>query len=185
MVWSRRRLAIAPLALAGALSMSPFLVGTASAAPGLAAYGPAHCTVTVSISPKPPIAAGSTITITLSGTCGNRTFTVTLHSASITLGSITTDASGAGSGAFTIPASTTPGTHTIVVSDTVGDSSAITITVLAAAPAAATPAAPQGSNSLPLTGTDAAALGAVGAGAIGVGGMLVLGSRRRRAASFR
>jgi LPXTG-motif cell wall-anchored protein len=184
MVWSRRRLAIAPLALAGALSVSPFLVGPATASPRVAAYAPAHCTVTVSISPRPPIRAGSTITITLSGTCGNRTFTITLHSASITLGTIDTDASGAGSGAFTIPSSLASGAHTIVVSDSVGDSSAIAITVAGTA-AVATPAASQGSGSLPLTGTDAAALGAVGAGAIGLGGMLVLSSRRRRAASFR
>lgn len=185
MLWSRRRLVIAPLMLAGAMAVSPFLAGPASASTRIAAYGPAACSVSVSISPQPPITAGSKITISLSGTCGNRTFTVTLHSATITLGTITTDASGLGSGAFTIPANLAPGSHSIVVSDAVGNSGAIAITVLAATPAAATPAASQGTQTLPFTGTDAAGLGAVGAGAIGIGGLIVLGSRRRRAANLR
>jgi LPXTG-motif cell wall-anchored protein len=182
MRWSGRRLLIGPLMLAGAMAASPVLAGPASASARIPAYGPGACSVSVSISPKPPIQAGSTVTISLSGTCGSRSFTVTLHPDGTVLGTITTGASGSGSGAVTIPASVSSGSHTIVVSDAVGNSGAIAITVLSGTPAAS---GTGGHGSLPLTGTDATALGAVGAGAIGLGGLIVLGSRRRRAANFR
>ena len=41
-----------------------------------------------------------------------------------------------------------------------------------------------GSGPLAFTGTDAVATGAVGAGVLGVGGLLVLGSRKRRRSNF-
>ncbi len=178
----RRRVAllVGPLALVAAATMSPVLATSASASPAITAYGPTSCTITISITPN-PVGLGATITITISGTCGNDTIIIVIHSTAMTLGSITTDASGNGSGTFTIPTSLPPGTHTITASDSSGNSASVNIvlTGVSTGTTATTTAAP-----LAFTGTDAAALGAVGAGALGVGGLLVLGSRKRRSNKF-
>ena len=171
-----RLLAGPALVVSGSCLAVPFFAPPATALPLPAAcpsYGPcADVTVSLNKSTDPP---SGTITITLQGPAGPRTFTVTIHSNPTTLGTITTNSSGSGSGTFTIPGNETAGQHTITVSDPQGDTGSATLTVLAAA--LNTPA----STHLPTTGTDAAALAAIGAAAIGGGGVLVLGSRRRRA----
>ena len=169
-----RLLAGAALVLSGSCLAVPFLASPASALPLPAAcpsYGPC-ATVTVSINHS-TIPPGGTITITVQGPNGTRTFTVTLHSTPVVLGTITTNSSGAGSGTFTIPSNTSVGQHTITVSDPQGDTGSATLTVTGAS----------GTSGLPTTGTDAAALAGVGALAVGGGGLLVLASRRRRAKS--
>lgn len=158
------------LALTAAAVVAPILGSAASAVP---AYGPGACTVTVSVTP-PTVAAGGSVTVTLSGTCGNETFTVTLHSTPVTLGTVTTNASGSGSGTFTIPSNTTSGSHTITVSDVSGNSGSASITVTGGTSGGTT------STGLPTTGTDVGLVGGIGAAAVATGGLLVLAARKRR-----
>jgi LPXTG-motif cell wall-anchored protein len=194
MVLRLHRCLFGSLVLAVALGAACLFAGPASAAPRVpAAYGPNACTVTVSINPS-TVGHGGTITISLSGTCGDRTFTIVIHNHTVTLGTINTDAFGNGSGTFTLPCSVNVGAHTVTATDQYGNTGSSPLTVTpgpcAAAPGlAASHSSPPGlgasqSSSLPFTGTDAAGFGAVAAGIIGVGGLLVLGSRKRRRGSF-
>ena len=163
------------------LAVPALAASEASAAPGvLGAYGPVTCTVTISITPS-TVGLGATITITISGNCGNDTFTIVLHSSPVTLGTISTNASGSGTGSFTVPTSTSPGTHTITATDPSGNSASATITVTGAA---ATTATTTSSAALPFTGANAAGTAAIGAGVLCVGGLLVLGARKRRQSRF-
>lgn len=59
--------------------------------------------------------------------------TVVLNSEPVELGTATTDAAGAFSGSFTVPASVTPGSHTVVVTGADGVSAEAAVTVTAAA----------------------------------------------------
>lgn len=172
MRWTR--ILVGPAAVAASTWLA-FGAAPAFAGPSIAQYGPGACTATASVSPS-TVAPGGSITVTISGTCANETFTVTLHSTPVTLGTITTNASGAGSGTFTIPANTPAGTHTITVSDVSGNSGSATLVVTGAAGT---------STNLPLTGTnDAIPLGVIGAAAVGTGGLLVLSVRKRRRNRF-
>lgn len=174
MRWTR--VLVGPIAaLAGtwlAIGATPAWAG-----PSIAEYGPGACTASASVSPS-TVSPGGSVTVTISGTCANETFTVTLHSTPVTLGTITTNASGSGSGTFTIPSNTAAGTHTITVSDVSGNSGTATLVVTGATTATTT------ASGLPTTGTDAAALGVIGAAAVGAGGLLVLGARKRRRNRF-
>jgi hypothetical protein len=162
-----------------ALTMTMAMLAAPASAALLAAtcpsYGPCE-TITLTVNPD-SVLAGATITITLQGTDGaaNDTFTITLNSTPVTLGTITTNSAGTGSAQFTVPVGTAPGSHVITATDT--DDPTVTastgLTVLAPT-AAVTPSAP-----LPFTGADVAGVTAAAAAAIGLGGLLLLGARRR------
>ena len=103
----------------------------------------------------------------------NTDLTVELRSTPVTLGTVATDAAGAFSTTVTIPATTDPGAHRIVVTAATGATAEIVFEVLAAdtAPAAL---ANTGVNSLvPLAG---------GALALVVAGAALLLIRRRKRA---
>jgi LPXTG-motif cell wall-anchored protein len=136
-------------------------------------------TITVTPNAVPP---GGTITVTISGTALNVTFTIVLDSTPVTLGTITTNAAGNASAAFTVPASTPPGAHTVVATDNADPSvSASTgLTVLAVA----APVTPTPSSTIPVTGAEVGGIIMLGAAAIGAGGFLVLAARRRRRNSW-
>lgn len=171
------RLLVGPL-VAAAASFMALGAGTASASPGIAQYGPGACTASASVSPS-TVAPGGKITVTISGTCANETFTVTLHSTPVTLGTVTTNSAGSGSGTFTIPSNTSAGTHTITVSDVSGNSGSATVVVTGA-----TGAANPTSTKLPVTGSDAGLLSGIGAAAVCTGGIVVLAARKRRRSRF-
>ena len=167
-----------PLAAVPAGGMALF------AAPAFA-YGPTACTPTVSVNPN-PIVLGQPFTVSISGNCFSQSFTVQIHSTVVTLGTVTTNASGVGSGSFTAPTSLGSGAHTITVADGangVATSVAVTAVGGVAAPAAGTPASAS-NGPLPFTGSNAAEASIIGAAAVAVGGALVLTSRRRKAAKF-
>ena len=149
-------------------------VGAASAT-SVTAYGPTACAANITIVPN-PVVAGKTVTVTITGTCDNDTFTITLNDP-ITLGTITTNASGYGTGTFLIPADTAAGTGSIEVADASGNSAAATVTVTGVTTAVTTTPT---TAPLAFTGTDAVATSALGAGALCLGGLLVLSSRKRR-----
>lgn len=173
-----------------ALGLAVFGGSAALAAPAYA-YGPTPApAVVINVS---VVSAGGTIT--LSGTFGNQgdTLEFTLHSTPVVLGTTIAGVNGAYSVTLTIPSSTTPGTHTITISDLQTGASATspTFTVLGASNSTGglstsgfSSTSNRGSGGLAFTGTYVAATTAVGAGAIGLGGVIVLSSRKRRRNSF-
>ncbi|HEX6394251.1 MAG TPA: LPXTG cell wall anchor domain-containing protein [Acidimicrobiales bacterium] len=167
--WSIGPVAAVASAGAGVVFASPLWAGTASA------YGPTACTPSVSTGSS-SVAAGGSITVSVTGSCTSDTFTAVLHSTSATLGTLTTGTNGTGSATFTVPSNLTSGTHTLTVSDPNGNSASTTVTVTGGAASSSAP--------LPITGTDSAPLVAIGAAAVGFGGLLVLGARRRRRHQF-
>lgn len=183
-----RRWLVAPLVIAAGVMPLAFGTGVASAA-SLPQYGAQPCSETFTVTPT-TVAAGGSVTITLSGTCFTDVFTVTLHSTPVVLGTITTSAAGSGAGTFGIPSNVPPGAHSITVTDAAGNTAmsstgaAAAITVTPASPSVPAAATPSASSSLPFTGTDAVAVAAAGAGALCVGGLLVLASRKRRRDGF-
>jgi LPXTG-motif cell wall-anchored protein len=163
------------LAMAGAASvmLSSSLAGpmsTASLAAGCAPYGPC-ATVTLTFDTA-SVRPGDSIRVTINGPVGD-VFTVVLHSAAVTLGTVAVDSSGVGTAAFAVPTGTSPGWHTITVTDAAGNTGSASFLV------ASLSGAPPASN-LPNTGFDSAAGVSAGAAALGVGGLVVLASRRRR-----
>lgn len=178
MRWTR--ILVGPMA---AMAAAFFAIGTpaASAGPSVATqYGPGACAATVTIN-HATVGHGGTITVSVSGTCGDDTFTIVVHSNAVTLGTITTNASGSGSGNFTLPCSVNPGQHTITATDPSGNSGSAPLTVT---PAACASAGSTANGGLPITGSNSALLGGIGAGAVGLGGLIVLTSRKRRQNRF-
>ena len=151
-----------------------------SSAAGAATYGPTPCTPTVSINPT-TIARGQSFTVTIAGNCFSQSFTIQIHSTTVTLGTVNTNASGAGTGTFTVPTNLPDGTHTVSVGNSIGDTATVTIAV-SGGPFTGTTGT--GSSGLPLTGTVVYRSVAAGAVFIALGGMLVLTARRRRARGF-
>jgi hypothetical protein len=156
------------------------ILGWASPASATAAYGPVVCSESASISPS-TVAPGGSFTLSLTGGCANDTFTVVLHSSPVTLGTITTNASGSGSAGFSVPANTAGGDHTVTAADASGNSASVAIVITAAATAVTAAPAAAAKHPLPFTGAQIAGLVAAGAVAIGLGGLLVLVTRRRKA----
>jgi hypothetical protein len=166
------------------MAMSVGLAAPAPAAPLAATtcppYGPC-ITVTITVTPN-AVPPGGTITVTISGTAFNVTFTIVLASTPVTLGTVTTNAAGNGSAAFTVPVGTPPGAHTVTATENSAPSvtASTGLTVLAvAAPVSAAP-----SSTIPVTGAEVGGIIMVGAAAIGAGGFLVLAARRRRRNSW-
>ena len=116
------------------------------------------------------VQAGGRVQLQVAGFAPNTRLTVTLHSTPVQVGTLTTDANGAGSATVTIPASTTPGAHRIVVDQ--ADPAA-----QAAAPITVTAAPKPGT--LPGTGGAAGIAAFILAALIGTGVLLIVSRRRR------
>ena len=178
-------LAAAAIAIS-AIAMTTGLTAPAraSAAP-LAApcppYGPC-LVITITITPN-AVAPGATITVTIRGNAFDVTFTIVLHSDPVTLGTVTTNSAGTGSGVFTVPVGTTPGSHVVTATDNADPSVTASAGLTVLAVAAAAPVTPSGV--IPVTGAEVTGITVVGAAAIGAGGLLVLAARRRRRNSWR
>jgi len=161
-------------ALVGALAVTPVLVLSAGA--GAQTYPPSACTVGTS---QVTVNPGQTITVSISGFAPSTSVSLALDGQA--LGSITTDASGAGSGSVTIPSNITPGTHTLSATGTSavgGDCDpSTTLTVPGAAAVGARGAA---AGRLAFTGSsDTLPLVWIGIAALTIGAGLVIGVRRR------
>jgi hypothetical protein len=151
---------------------------------------------------KPPnVDQGGTVTVKLSGKCFNDTFTISVTGH--TLGTVTTDAKGKGSGTFTLPCAVTPGSHTVLAVDAIGDVGSGRVRVRPASCPSSPghqkghgdqggdqqgdgPAhqggqhQPKSSSDLRIAGVDAQAGVPAGAAVVGVAGLLVLRMRKRR-----
>jgi hypothetical protein len=134
------------------------------------AYGSNAATVGTSVSSVGP---GGSLTVSGNNFAPDSTTTITLHSTPVVLATTSTNSAGSFFAVVTIPADTSPGTHTIVATDAAGDSASTIIVVTGTVPVAA-------SSGLAFTGADIAALSGVGAVAMALGGMLILTGRRRR-----
>lgn len=141
------------------------------------AYGPNAPSVTTNTSSVTP---GGTLVVTGTGFEPNSLITLVLHSDPVTLGTVTANANGSFTDEVTVPSDTPPGDHTIIASDTYGDTASTEIVVTAAVTGANSTTSSGGSG-LAFTGADIAALTSVGAVALALGGMLVLATRKRRA----
>jgi hypothetical protein len=157
------------LAASVVITGSVFAVSASPFAQPASAYGPhPQCVILVNHTTL-PVHGVVTVTVTCSA---NTTFVVVIDGA--TLGSITTNANGTGSGTFTIPASLAAGSYVITATDPAGliISTGLTLTSTTSPTTTAAP--------LPFTGADVATTAGIGAVAIGGGGLIVLGARRRR-----
>ncbi len=121
------------------------------------------------------VAAGQALPISGSGFAANASLQIEIESTPTTIGTVTADATGAFQTSVTIPASTDPGTHTIIVGDASGaDQAQATITVTAAGttPTSATTSTTVAS-ALGVTGADARRSAALALALIGVGLLLL------------
>jgi hypothetical protein len=152
------------ICLAGALVVLAFAT---LAAPAGAQYGPTP-TVTVSDTTPEP---GQTITLTGQGCPANETVQILFDGTVIA--STTADANGNWTAQVTIPASATPGTHTLT-----SRCGAVVLNVTLTVPApAAAPLARTGSDSLPLART--------GIALVTIGALALYAARSRRRTSAR
>lgn len=119
---------------------------------------------------------GRKVVKVLTGFRPGEVVTVTLHSTPQTVGTFTADSTGTVTVAFTVPAGTPTGEHTLVYEGNMGTYFQESLTVTAAA---ATSNA--SSSSLAYTGADIALPLGLGVGAVALGGGLVVAARRRSA----
>ena len=121
-------------------------------------------------------APGRKVVKVLTGFKPGEVVTVTLHSTPQTVATATADATGTVTVAFTVPAGTPTGDHTLVYEGSMGTyfQEAFTVTAAAATSNAS-------SSSLAYTGADIALPLSLGVGALALGGGLVLAARRRSA----
>lgn len=140
---------------------------------------------------------GGRITVTLRDASPRNTFRVELHSAPVLLGSLTTDARGAATATFTVPASVTPGRHTLVLL-AAGESLGVAVTISAAAATTSDDTTPDstatvvpvaGGSTPPLaeTGVSSAVTTLAGLGLLAVllGAVLMVLGRRRSTGTHR
>lgn len=119
---------------------------------------------------------GSTITLTGEGFAPNTAITLTVGG--VTIGTVTSDASGNFSFPWTVPC-TTIGTVTVTATDG-ATTLTINLNVRAEGTTTTTRAVtPGGTTTLPRTGSDSSIYVRVGVLLVSVGGLLVLGSRKR------
>ncbi len=160
--------------LVGALAVAPVVALSVGAS--AQTYPPSACTVGTS---QVTVSPGQTITVSISGFAPSTQVNLALDGQA--LGSITTDASGAGAGTVTIPSNISAGTHTLSATGTSavgGDCDpSTTLTVPGAAAAGARGAA---AGRLAFTGSsDTLPLVWIGIAALTIGAALVIGLRRR------
>jgi hypothetical protein len=136
-----------------------------------------------------PVVTGSTTTVGAGGqiTCGaanfepNETVSLVAHSTPVSLGSVQANAAGAWTATLTIPSDFPAGAHQIVATGlSSGQQAVFNFTVVGAASATPVVAGAAPTAPLAFTGTDSILLVSVAAIALAVGGLVVLGSRRRR-----
>lgn len=172
-----RRLA---LVTAGALCFAVL-----TAVPAVAQTGPGYATGPTCTVSSTSVTVGQTITLTCTGFAPTETITITFNSDPINVGTTTDSSSGTFSTPITIP-NVAPGTHTITATGSTGDSASVTVTVVTPAAAAVTPPSVSPSappSGLAFTGVEIGLMALAGAVLLIVGGMLVLTTRKRRAAS--
>ena len=115
----------------------------------------------------PALAPGTVITLTISYLVPNATYSLTLHSTPIALGSITANGAGTATYQLTIPAGLAAGAHTVAVTDASGNAGASYAFSVA------------GSTALAKTGTNISTLIVVAIGLIILGAALTRRPRRR------
>jgi len=133
------------------------------------------------------VAPGSTVVFTGAGWPANTSVPITVDGASV--GSATTNASGAFSFSYTFPASTSTGSHVVsaacgafILSQSITVSSGGSVT-----PSVSTVSAPGGystgstGSTLPVTGSNSIGVAQVALALLAAGGLLVLVTRRARA----
>ncbi len=121
------------------------------------------------------VAAGQSTTVAGRGFPGGSNLLVTLFSNPVLLGTTTADQAGNYAVTVTVPASTTPGAHTLVVAPSSGSPQAQTAVTVTAAVAATTAT----TGTLSFTGADIRGWGAV-ALMLMLAGLLSVGATRRR-----
>ncbi|CAN5548984.1 hypothetical protein BH10ACT1_BH10ACT1_37350 [soil metagenome] len=148
------------------------------------------------------VVEGGTVTVTGQGCQANEAVTITLFpgdatgqdtfppasskastravpTGGIQVATTTTDENGNFTVTFTLPAGATPGEYTVQATcGSVVQSELITVVGATAAPIPGVPASPSGN--LPRTGSNVDAMGLVGAGLLAAGGLVLLGTRKRR-----
>lgn len=125
------------------------------------------------------VVAGQLLTLAGKQFTPNGSVKLSLHSAPVSLGTLTADSNGAFSAEVTIPAKTPTGRHEIVAVDgPTHDVAAASITVVASggAPGGGAP----GGGGVAGTGVAIAGLGGLGGTLVVLGGVLVVVGRRRR-----
>ncbi|WDH79683.1 metallophosphoesterase [Microbacterium esteraromaticum] len=122
------------------------------------------------------VAAGGEVTISASGLAAGEAATIELHSDPVVLATAVADASGELSATVTIPATTEPGTHEIVLVAASGESAGVEIVVVAA-----DVASPGESGDLAATGSSLPVGLLLGGGVLlAVGGAVTFFALRRR-----
>lgn len=134
--------------------------------PGGTQYPPSSCEAQVS---KSSVAPGGSLTVSGSGYDPSSNVALELNSAPRSLGSATTNSSGSFSKVVTIPSDTPAGQHTIRATGTSNGAPYELRTIITVS-----------GSGLPRTGTYIAGLVVLGLVLLAVGGMAVVGSRRRR-----
>ena len=176
----RRLTAAASLAFVASCATVPFATAGIAAPPAPKCpnngnqYPPGQCKkAEVSSTAVTP---GGHETIQGSGFNPHETVDVTLHSTPVHLATVTANSSGVATATVTIPKSTTPGTHTLMMTGRTSHvTNAATITV------AGSPVVSHSGSGLPFTGAaEAIPLAASGAAMVIAGGLTLFGVRRRR-----
>ncbi|WP_246846372.1 lamin tail domain-containing protein [Humibacter ginsenosidimutans] len=159
--------------------------GTIECDLGLGSQGPGTPSTNPTVTATPTtVAAGATITVEAKGLDAGKTLTVVLHSDPVNLGGVTADADGTATLKATIPADTSVGAHTVVVTDASGAaiaSTGITVTAAATGSDGGAAAVDPADGALASTGSDTLPWIAVGVPLLLLGTGLML-ARRRRAA---
>lgn len=117
------------------------------------------------------------VTVTISNGEPNTVYEVQIHSTPVTLGTITTDANGNGTGTFVVPAGFS-GSHTIVVINTkTGQATSTAVDVPASG--SSTPVTGGSSSGLPNTGAAILGVGVLALAFLAGGGLLLMFGRKR------
>ena len=177
------RLMIAPLVFGAAF------LGLAGAQPALAAsttsstapYSSSGPTLTTS---SVVVTIGGSVSLTATGCKFPESFVITIHSVSEVIGHANSQPNGDFNASVTIPSNIPAGDHTIVATGSKGDVISAAVVVETAAGSGGSAGSGSGSGALATTGTYAAASAGIGAAAIAIGGLFVLGARRRRRSAW-
>ena len=122
-----------------------------------------------------------TVTVAITNGAANRTYRIELQSTSAVLGTITTNASGNGTGTFVLPAGS-GGPQTILVIDTVTGATVASVPVDVPASGGATPISSGSSGSsggLPNTGAAILGVGVLALAFLAGGGLLLMVGHKR------